>query len=311
MTQLYRMHDDPTRSSPAIACRDAAEARLWNTPERGYGIFWTVNKFRDTTRRKDNLEQILSWCVDMDEGTKAEMVAKINRSPLVPTQVIETKRGYQVYWFAQDGHAEHWNAIMLERLVPWFGADDNARDLARILRAPGFLHLKHPAEPFKCELRHRWAVKYTERQMADAFPWVASKVLRVEAQALAKREHRAATNIDAGEDFWQAVYNLDCVEGLARLSGHAACGGEKYTFRQNSNGNTNVFVDGKGTSVFVDSGGRIGSSKKGGPTLYQWLRWYGVQPREAVDILKQTFPQLADIDARNRTAWVAKNRRAA
>ena len=40
---------------------------------------------------------------------------------------------------------------------------------------PGFLHLKDPTEPFLVRARWKHEVAYTERQVADAFPWVPDK----------------------------------------------------------------------------------------------------------------------------------------
>lgn len=168
--QLYRLHDAPESSKAAIPVRDEAEARTWNTPERGFGIYRTVNSF-DGPRRKEFLARIVAWPIDIDEGEKQSQAKKLMAAPLVPSEIVETRRGYQAYWHARDGaQAEHWNAIVLERLVPYFGADKNARDLCRILRVPGFLHLKDPANPFPVRSVWRHRVSYTERQMAEAFP---------------------------------------------------------------------------------------------------------------------------------------------
>jgi len=299
--QFYRMHDGPDSSKAAIACtRD--EAKLWNTPERGWGVFFTVNQFNGP-RRKEHLARINAWAVDMDEGDKLKQHAIISRSPLVPSMIVETKRGFQVYWEAQDGaKPEHWNAIVLERLVPFFGADKNARDLCRILRVPGSLHLKDPSAPFKCQLRWKHTVQYSERQMADAFRWVPSKTVVAEMRA----ESRKSTGFDSGESFWEAVGNLNCEEGLSRLSGHWAVSGEQYTFRRNANGKTNLFVDGKGTSVFIDEAGKIGSLSGGGPTLAQWLLWFKHDYKVVIAVLKELYPQLEEIDRAGRAKWAAE-----
>lgn len=300
---LYRMHDAPDAPSKAAVRVDSSEALLWNTPERGYGIFFTVNSFNGA-RRKENLVRINSWCVDMDDGTKETMAKRLLGSPLIPSQIVETKRGYQAYWDAVDGaKPEHWNQLVLERLVPYFGGDKNARDLCRILRAPGFLHLKNPAEPFLCRSVHRQDVRYTERQVAEAFPRVQERNAAQEAAQRATREVRAAGGGDSGEDFWRAVYDLDCRDALERLSGTGAVNGENFTFRRMSNGNQNIFCDGKGTSCWIDVNGHIGSMSKGGPTVYAWLRWYGMQPKECVAVLKNLYPHLAEIDEAARKAW--------
>jgi hypothetical protein len=74
----------------------------------------------------------------------------------------------------------------------------------------------------------------------------------------------------------------------------AAVNGERFTFKRCARGTHNILVDGKGTSCWVDDSGRIGSNKGGGPTLYQWLRFYGNSPKECTRVLKETFPHLED-----------------
>jgi hypothetical protein len=301
----FRMSDLAEGSKAAIPV-EPSEAKRWNTPDLGFGIFCTVNTFSGP-RRKEHLAKINAWAVDMDEGTKAQMHAKLSASPLVPSLIVETKRGYQAYWCAQDGKAEHWNAIVLERLVPHFGSDANARDLCRILRVPGSLHLKDPSDPFKIRLAWKHAVAYSERQMAEAFRWTPDKkahesALR-EAQRAADaeaREHARRAAIAAGlvptETLWEAIWNLDCEDGLARLSGHWSVGGEAYTFHRTGRGNLNVYVDGKSSSCFIDANKKIGSLDGGGPTLVQWLRWFKHDWKTVVAVLKEIYPHLANVD---------------
>ncbi|HEY6180096.1 MAG TPA: DNA-primase RepB domain-containing protein, partial [Kofleriaceae bacterium] len=183
----YRMSDNERGERPAIPCsRDDAE--YYNDPARQFGIFATVNEFNGP-RRKDRLVRIRAWAIDIDAGTKEQMRAKLLASPLVPSLIVETKRGYQAYWVAKPpAQAEHWNAIVLERLVPRFGADKNARDLCRILRVPGYYHLKDPSDPFLVRVAWRHRVSYSERQMAEAFAWVGDPVAQRQAHDEARRE---------------------------------------------------------------------------------------------------------------------------
>lgn len=304
MNQLYRMHDDPTREDRGAYPIERSEARRWN--EQGFGIFMTVNQFNGP-RRKENLVRINAWAIDNDAGTKREQHDLLQRSPLVPSMIVETKRGYQSYWIARDAKPEHWNAIVLERLVPHFGADKNARDLCRILRVPGFLHLKDPGDPFKVRVVWQHEVSYSEAQIAQAFAWVPDKQTQKTAHDDARRaaeseirEQAKRNAIAAGlaptESLWDAIYALDCEEGLRRLSGHPIVGSEQFTFRRTGRGNLNIFVDGKGTPCFIDENKRIGSPSGGGPTLIQWIRWYGRSYRDAIDALKEVFPQLVEVD---------------
>lgn len=307
------MDDRPDAVSKAAVPVSEDEAYRLNNPRDCRGVFRLVNDFGDGPRRKEHLCRIVAWAIDIDDGSKDEQHRKLLASPLVPSEIVETKRGYQAYWHAKDGQAAHWNAIVRERLVEHYGADKNARDLCRILRAPGFLHLKDPADPFPVRLVWDHRVAYTERQMAEAFPWRPDmeehRRQLAEAQRAAEREARerqraaarAAGNVPT-ETFWEAVANLHAKDTLERLSGTGYVNGETFTFKRQHNGRWNIYADGKGTSAFIDEAGKIGSMSGGGPTPAQWLRWYRHPWPYVIEALKYAHPHLAEIDAANRAA---------
>jgi hypothetical protein len=294
MTQLYRMCDLPTAESRAAIACTPDEARRFNTPELGYGVFATVNSFNGP-RRKENLTRINAWAIDIDEGTKQQMHERLTKSPLIPSIIVETKRGYQAYWAAVDAKPEHWDFIVLEHLVPFFGSDANARDLCRILRVPGFWHLKDPSDPFKIRRVWQHKVLYTERQVISfgEMPWVPSKARHKEHLEEARK---SSPTFSASDSLWDAIWNLDCEEGLGRLSGHWAVGSETYKFARTSRGNKNLYVNGKGSSCWVDQSKRIGSLDGGGPTLVQWLRWFKHDWKTVIAVIKEIFPHLVEVD---------------
>lgn len=282
MSQVYALHDsDPgNHRMERIHPDQAAEYNA-----RGFGIFHTVQEFQGP-RRIENLVRINAWAVDIDEGTKEAQLERI-KAGLLPTMVIETKRGYQVYWAAKDAKAEHYKAIVADRLVPFYGADPKARDLARILRKPGFLHLKNPQEPFLVRKVWEYPVSYTELQMATFYP---------DASAHgdgARDEHanRAGRPLHVAGSFWDRVAHLDCEEALSRLSGHPYVGGEVYEFKRNSSGTKNIYVNGKSTSCWIDTSGRIGSLDGGGPTIFQWLNWFHKNPQRVRAMIEEVFPE--------------------
>jgi hypothetical protein len=294
MSDWYRMLDAPDADKAAIRIEKADAAR-WNS--EGYGIFISVNSFNGP-RQKACLAKINAWAIDMDEGSKEEQRKKLLSSPLVPSLIVETKRGYQAWWAAKNAKPEHWNAIVLERLVPFFGSDKNARDLCRILRVPGFNHLKDPKEPFLIHTAWKHSVSYTEQQIGFAFAWKPDPKTQRERH----NEQRMETRTITSDSLWEAVYSLDCEEALARLSGHWAVGGETYSFKRTSRDHLNIFVDGKSTSCFIDANKRIGSLAGGGPTVAQWLRWFRHDWKTVIAVLKELFPRLAEIDATARKA---------
>jgi hypothetical protein len=281
----YRMHD----ASPAGMIATAPEqARHWN--DLGYGIFATVNAFSGP-RRIDCCTKIRAWAIDIDEGDKSEQRERIMRSPLAPSSIVETKNGYHVYWYARTGRREFYRPLV-SRLVEFFRADKNARDVARVLRVPGYRHLKDPSDPFLVRHvygPHRGRV-YLEKQMARAFPAPEND----ESSDRHESERRKYVS-PSGDDFWDRVYNLDQMEALRRLSGSRYVGGEQYTFRAVGGGSRhNIVVDGKGSSCWIDASGRIGSADHGGPTVVQWLAWFGTPKRQCVEVVKSLFPDLCD-----------------
>lgn len=283
----FRMNDAEPDGMYPIAPQEAAK---WNA--QGFGVFSTVQTFRGR-RRIENLDRIRAWAIDLDDGTKEQQRRRIARSPLIPSSIVETKSGYHVYWYALGAHKAFYRAL-LDRLVAFFGADSNARDLARVLRVPGFLHLKEPDDPFL--VRHAYGPfrsrLYAERQMFRFFPAVPGEAKERHEE---QRREYVRRGDEGGDNFWESVYNLDCMDALERLSGTGYVGGERYTFKPVSGGRRhNIFVDGKSSPCWIDESGHIGSPSKGGPTVIQWLHWFGTPKSECVRIVKTLYPELAE-----------------
>lgn len=280
---LYRIHDqDPSQGCHPL--KDFNEADLWSVKK--WGIFWTVNRF-DGPRRKENCKEILSWAIDIDEGTKEEQRARIKAVPLEASMIYETARGYHLYFHATDGDPENYRDIV-ERMVERYGADKNAKDVCRILRVPGYMHWKQEP-PFAVKWVHASDNRFSEKEMRIAFP----KPEPEEQVFEQKTELRQALKNYGGGDLWEKVWNMDCEDALKALSGSSAVNCDLFSFKRNANGNLNIIVNGKGTSCWIDKDKKIGSSDKGGPTIYQWINWYQKNPKRTVEYIKQVFPGVA------------------
>ncbi len=280
LAQTYVFHDsDPTqRGAIRINRKNAQE---WN--EKGYGIFHTVQEFFGP-RRIENLTHINAWAVDLDKGTKEEMLARISKG-LPPTMLVETKNGYHVYFSAKDATSENWKLIVENRLVPFYEADKKAKDLARLLRVPGFYHMKDPANPFMVKVVSSRTVEYTEREMFQFYKDLTTP----KKQKLL--HNRTKKDFPMDGSFWDQVWGLDCFEALTALSGSDHVGGETYDFKQNTSGTLNIIVNGKSSSSWIDTEGHIGSMDDGGPTIAQWLNWFHKDYSKVVQIIKEVFPQ--------------------
>lgn len=253
-----------------------SEARSRN--ERKEGIFFTIQGFKNNRRIMENLTNINAWAIDLDSGTKEEQEKRIKDTPLIPSMVVETKRGFHVYWFAKNATPENYR-IITDKLVEKFRADKNAKDLCRILRVPGFNHWKDPNDPFKVSIAHRIDKFYSEQEMMFFF---ASKKEETNHERREQPRAYKQSNRKSDEDY-------DCKEGLRRLSGTSYVNGEQFEFRPNANGTEQIVVDGKPSSCWIDKNGLIGSSSNGGPYLWHWVKWYGYDNIEAMRIIREVM----------------------
>lgn len=284
---LWALHD----SDEALKDRGAFpvqkdEAERLN--REGYGIFWNPNRVRGRRLIK-NLQEIRFYYCELDLGSKKEQAERLRRSPLLPTAVVESARGYQAYWRARDATLENWRRIVRWGIVPALGADPKATDVVRILRCPGYMHMKDPARPFPMRVVWKLDTTYCEAQMMRLFP-----------DRSPKQPDQERTALEPGEGtFWQRVAQLDGREAIRRLSGHWLVNGEKFRLAEQSNGKANIireWPDGPiDTGSFVDCGGRLGSVD-GGSSIAAWCKWYGHPWPVVAEGLREVFPELGDRD---------------
>lgn len=261
-------------------------AQEWN--QKGYGIFHTVNGFY-RLRRKSHLARVNAWFVEVDSEDKKTTIHRIKNSGLCPSMIIESKRGFHVYWACFDpsfqNSVKSWDRIVKRGLIPFYGADPKASDVCRILRTPGFFHQKDRANPFLVRKVYSAPCGYTIRQMMKAYPDQKEK----------DREHREYKKIvsstSLGNDFWSRVYQLNCEVALKRLSGSPYVGSETFSFYPHADGSQQIVVNGKPSSCWIDPDGKIGSYEKGGPSIAQWLNWYHRDYSKVAQMIEEVFPE--------------------
>lgn len=302
MTLLFALHDSDRERFPGMRrIRSQAEAKALNA--QGFGIHMALNEFRDNVRRKDHILRVRAWSVEMDDGTKDEQLARIEKG-LTPTLVIESKRSFHVVWAAKDATVENFSAIVADRLIPFYNADRAAKDITRTLRAPGYYHMKDPASPFMvCEVFAR-NVSYSEAEMLSFYPDCGKKD-EYAAEAREVVEQRVGTG-----GFWDRIWKLNCEEALYRLSGHWLVDGEHYTLKENrSNGTKTIIVNGKPSGSWIDRDGRIGSLSGGGPSITRWIKWFETGANDSASRdwktiyreLWELFPECRDKENNDQT----------
>jgi hypothetical protein len=108
--------------------------------EMGAGVFVTVNETDGTGRKKENIVRIRALWQEADRGDEPEL-------PVEPHMVVESSPGkFHRYVLVRDGVLEEFEVVQ-KRLVDDFGSDPNAKDRSRVLRLPGFYHMKKPQTP--------------------------------------------------------------------------------------------------------------------------------------------------------------------
>lgn len=162
--------DNKARKDGALASikhgdLESCGKELWRLNKQGAGVFVTVNDTDGEGRRIQNITRVRAVWHEEDQPTG------ITVWPLEPHIIVESSPGkYHRYWLV-DGMSKEQHAMVMARMVREYGSDPNARDVARVLRLPGFLHQKNPASPFLVRIvAESGALPYTAAEILSAFP---------------------------------------------------------------------------------------------------------------------------------------------
>ena len=111
---------------------------------QGAGIFTTVNRCIGR-RSKDNVKKIRAAHADVDDASDRELRTLIES--VTPSIIVTSSEPTKLhlYWQLDEAAAKEKEAVsQLNRLLAYdYGADKAATDIARILRPPGFKHMKY------------------------------------------------------------------------------------------------------------------------------------------------------------------------
>ena len=117
--------------------------------KKGAGVYIVANSTDLKGRKLDNIVGVRAlWC-EQDHGEVPDF-------PIAPHMRISSSKGkYHHYFLVSDGEnsrtVEEFAAVQ-QRLVDDWQSDPNAKDVSRVLRLPGFYHMKVPTDPQKVEV---------------------------------------------------------------------------------------------------------------------------------------------------------------
>ncbi|MDQ0062177.1 ribosomal protein L18 [Paenibacillus harenae] len=83
--------------------------------------------------------------------------------------IVETSNGYHIYWALRDGAVSKFVPIQ-KALAQKFNSDPLITNLARVMRIPGFYHMKDPNTPFMVRVV-QWGRKkrFTQEELIRTF----------------------------------------------------------------------------------------------------------------------------------------------
>ena len=117
-----------------------------NTPQRGIGVFVTISETDFKGRKAENVVRPRALFADADGGEQVKRcVSMLEAHGCSPSLVVNSGRGYHFY-FCSDVPLDQFS-LLQKQLIAKLGTDPAVKDLPRVMRLPGTLHLKDPAEP--------------------------------------------------------------------------------------------------------------------------------------------------------------------
>lgn len=115
---------------------------------KGAGVFFMVNQGDNGGRKTTNVQRVRAHFVDLDGAPLDPVIA----SAMAPHLVVESSPGrWHAYWLVDGGPLDEFKARQ-QALAQRFGGDPKVCDLPRVMRLPGFWHLKK--EPFQTRIVH-------------------------------------------------------------------------------------------------------------------------------------------------------------
>jgi hypothetical protein len=125
-----------------------------NTPERGVAVFVTINETDFNGRRSENIVRPRALFADADSDEQiTRSMGAIEACGATPSMIVKTGRGRHFYYVCPDIPRDQFSNLQ-KSLIDKLGTDPAVKDLSRVMRLPGTLHLKNPVEPLSLDWRN-------------------------------------------------------------------------------------------------------------------------------------------------------------
>lgn len=168
----WRCIHDTDKAVPAHNYRGTL-TEVWQTLVRynqnGYGIFACMNAMDGYGRELANVQFIRAHAADLDNPlTSHDSYNRANATHPQPHLAVQTSPNkLHIYWMVEPYTSNEYFTLQQRKLAQLYDGDKKIIDPTRVLRIPGFYHLK--AEPF---LVSSWplsnAPRWTAAQIGDS-----------------------------------------------------------------------------------------------------------------------------------------------
>ena len=256
-----------------------------------YGIYFSVNPMESWKRNRESVKFIQTWICDIDDMDKEKQISLIEKAKLKPSFVVESVHWFHLYYIADNELTEEQYENGNRWLKNFFGWDPKVcKDTARVLRIPWFYHMKW--EPIMEKFRDDLSSfeLYSVEQMYEAFPDQSDTTpWRV------KQRQQLNTYLNDDDSFRKKAWELDSKMMLEEFSWSSWLSWDSISFKRNSNGTEQIYVNWKSTGCWIDKNWLIWSWDKWWPTWIQWLkRYWLVDRKELARQLKDRHPEIAE-----------------
>lgn len=176
------MPDKNANHGRVLESKSITQKDLDKAKSLSYGSFFTPNGHgsiknpKGTLLRWDgNVTRFNACFADFDAGTKEQQLSTIAQmTSILPYSIlIESKRGFHVYWMLKDSKnapsadSSLWRSIQTT-IATKYNADKACSNPSRLMRLPGSYHMK--GEPFLVEIKEVNDLHYTLPELELAFP---------------------------------------------------------------------------------------------------------------------------------------------
>lgn len=204
--------------------------------KRGYGVFVTVNKCTAQRRIAANVTEIRAAFYDADSNTEPV-------SPIQPSIRVRSGEGFHGYLLLKQGLEISQFTEIQKNIIKKLGTDPSIHDLPRVMRLPGFFHLKDPLNPKYTHIIESTDKKYSPEELYLHFPSRKEALLTDEKNNLTiDRFVKWSEGLPTGEGATQNKYGgrnctvvLLCREGLATQQESATLKAALYAYCIRSN----------------------------------------------------------------------------